>query len=188
MISRQTEWFIRITGTGLLAFALYKLYSRPLTHSYHEAFLFNHLQIVLFVMILLVLALVAVSFEKKRWRGLVFGISFCLLAPYPFIHHTYTQRAEQYFFEQRYDLLQSLNRSILEEKDSEESIYYYLDAYQLKAYEKGQNYIAYQVDRMPEQRDGFVYLLEGELPDRLFQFPLRRLQPLGAGWYAFSAG
>jgi hypothetical protein len=188
MLNRQTEWFIRVTGGGLLLLAFYKLYTRPLTHSYHDAFLFTHLQAVLFVMLLLILALIAVSFEQKRWRGLTLLLSFLVLAPYPCLHQLNVQKAERHFFEERISLLESLNQSIIEERMNRESVYYRLVAHDFKAFEKGDNYIAYWVDRMPEQRDGFVFLIEGKMPERLFKFPLRRLEHLKGRWYAFSAG
>lgn len=187
MIRKETEWLVRIMGSALLVFAFYKLYTRPLTHSYHEAFLFNHLQIVLWVMLALVLSLVVVSFASKRAKWLSAVVAAVLLAPYPFAHIRFSERAESYFFAQRRQELNWLNRQILESSLSEEEVYDHLAAMDIRAYERGINYIAYRVDRMPEQRDGLIYLQNAQFPDRLFQFPLGKVSALQDDWYLFSS-
>lgn len=187
MIRRETEWLIRIAGSALLIFALYKLYSRPLTHSYHDAFLFIYLQIMLWIMLLLVLILVISSFSARRAKWITALLTLCLLAPYPFVHSNLTDQAEAYFFQQRYEHLQWLSRQILEASLDEEILYDQLAAVDIRGYEKGENYIAYWVDRMPEARDGFIFLVDGELPERLFQYPVRHTRKVQEGWFNFSS-
>lgn len=187
MMRKETEWLIRVLGSTLLCFALYKLYSRPLTHSYHEAFLFIYLQIVLWVMLLLVLILVITSFST-RWAKWTAGLlTLLLLAPYPFVHNKLTAQAEQYFFQQRYERFQWLNQQISDTSVNKERLYDQLAAADVRGYEKGENYIAYWVDRMPEQRDGFIFLMDGELPEHLFQYPVKHTRKVQNGWFNFSS-
>lgn len=187
MMGKKTEWLIRISGSALLLFALFKLYSRPLTHSYHDAFLFLHLQLVLWFILLLIMALVTVSFSKRRFRWTVGILSLLLLAPYPFVHQSFTQQAEQYFFQQRYAYFKQLSQQTLDSSVDEEKLYNQLAAIDVRNYEKGENYVAYWVDRMPEQRDGFIFLLEGELPDRLFGYPVKHTRQIHHKWFSFTS-
>lgn len=184
---KEVEWLIRIMGTALLGFALYKLYSRPLTHSYHDAFLFNHLQIVLWVMLALIMALIVQSFESKVYRWLTILVTVALLAPYPFVHQYLSPRAGAYFFGQRQQELRWLNRQIQTDALEKDKIYEYLAALDIRDYEKGDNYVAYWIDRMPEQRDGLIYLESEPFPPRLFRFPLKKVSSLSENWYLFSS-
>jgi hypothetical protein len=189
MMGKKTEWLIRILGSALLLFALYKLYSRPLTHSYHDAFLFFHLQLVLWFMLLLILVLVVSSFSAPRLRWLSGVLSLLLLAPYPLVHKAFTARAEQYFFQQRYLYFEQLTQQTLDKATSfnEERLYNQLAAIDVRNYEKGENYIAYWIDRMPEQRDGFIFLLDGKMPERLFGYPVKHTKALTQNWFSFSS-
>jgi len=186
-VSRLAEWLVRIMGTALLGFALFNLYSRPLTHSYHDAFLFNHLQIVLWVMLALIMALIVQSFDHKVYRWLTVLVAVALLAPYPFVHQYFSPRAGSYFFGQRQQELRWLNRQIQTDALDKDKIYEYLSALDIRDYEKGKNYVAYWVDRMPEQRDGLIYLESEPFPQELFRFPLKRVSSLGEHWYLFSS-
>ncbi|WPP48982.1 hypothetical protein [Catalinimonas niigatensis] len=187
MIRKETEWLIRIPGIALLIFALYKLYSRPLTHSYHDAFLFIYLQIVLWVMLLLVLILVITSFSSYRAKWIMGLLTLFLLAPYPFVHHELSIQAEQYFFQQRYEHLQRLNQQIIDASVDEARLYGLLAAVDIRGYEKTTNYVAYWVDRVPEQRDGFIFLIRGELPERLFHYPVNHTKVLRENWFSFTS-
>ncbi|WKN32356.1 hypothetical protein PZB74_03190 [Porifericola rhodea] len=188
MIKRQTEWLIRISGGVLLIFALFKLYIRPLTHSYHDAFLFTHLQIVLWLMLALIMALIVSSFSSLRAKWLMALIAFLMLAPYALVHQPLTQKAESYFFRQRYDLLEQLNSQLLDSKIRKEQLYDQLAAMDIRNYEIGTNYIAYWVDRMPEQRDGFIFILEGEPPAQVFGYPVNQLSEIHPQWFSFTSG
>lgn len=187
MIRKETEWLIRISGSALLIFALYTLYSRPLTHSYHEAFLFIYLQIVLWVMLLLVLILVITSFSDYQAKWITGLLTLFILAPYPFVHHALSAQAEAYFFQQRYEHLQRLNQQIMDASEDETSLYDQLPGLDISAYERAENYIAYWVDRMPEQRDGFIFLIRGELPNHLFQYPVKHTKAIRGNWFSFSS-
>ncbi len=187
MIRKEAEWAIRIVGMTLLVIAFYTLYSRPLTHSYHQAFLFIYLQLTLWVMLFMLLGLVMISFSSHRAKWSVGLLSLFLLAPYPWVHQTMSAQAEHYFFHQRQQTLQLLNQQILGASLNELNLYDQLADINIKGYEKGENYIAYRVDRMPEQRDGFVYLLYGGLPDRLFQYPVKHSKALEEKWFRFSS-
>ena len=186
-MSRLAEWLVRIMGTALLGFALYNLYSRPLTHSYHDAFLFNHLQIVLWVMLALIMALIVQSFESKIYRWLTVLVAVALLAPYPFVHQYLSPRAGIYFFSERQQELRWVNEQIMEQSLEKTEVYEYLTALDIRDYEVGENYVAYWVDRMPEQRDGLIFLQSQPFPERLFQYPLRRVSTLNGEWYLFTS-
>lgn len=188
MINTYTEWIIRVPGGALLLYAFYKLYTRPLTHSYHEAFLFNHLQIVLWVMLALIMALIVQSFNKKAYRWLTVLVAAALLAPYPFAHQYLEARAGTYFFHQRWIPLQEVNRRIMESSLDKAKVYDRLAALDIRDYEIGENYVAYWVDRVPEQRDGLIFLQDGKFPQRLFQYPLRGIDKLDrTSWYLFTS-
>ncbi len=184
---KEVEWLIRMMGTALLIFALYNLYARPLTHSYHDAFLFNHLQIVLWVMLALIMALIVQSFDTKPARWLTVLVAVALLAPYPFVHQQLISRAGVYFFSQRQQELEWVNEQILEQSLERTEVYKYLAALDIRDYEVGENYVAYWVDRMPEQRDGLIYLQSKPFPKRLFQYPLHRVKNLSNEWYLFTS-
>ncbi|MDF9799520.1 putative membrane-bound spermidine synthase [Catalinimonas alkaloidigena] len=189
MLGKKTEWLIRISGSALLFLAFYKLYTRPLTHSYHEAFLFLHLQLVLWLMLLLIMALVSSSFSKRKNQWAIIILSFLLLAPYPFFHQRFTAQAEQHFFQQRYTYFEQINRQTLDKTTAadEEKLYNQLASIDVRSYEKGENYVAYWVDRMPEQRNGFIFLLEGQIPDKLFGYPVKQTKHIGKNWFSFSS-
>jgi hypothetical protein len=187
MIRKEVEWLIRISGSALLVFALYKLYSRPLTHSYHDAFLFNHLQIVLWVMLALIMALIVQSFNSRLARWVIILLAVGLLAPYPFAHQYLTTRAGAYFFSQRQQELRWLNNQILGQSLNKEEVYEYLTSLDIRDYEKGEDYVAYWVDRIPEQRDGLIYLHDRPFPKRIFQYPLRRTSSLNGNWHLFTS-
>lgn len=187
-MNKLVEWAVRLPGSLLLLYAFFQLYSRPLTHSYHKAFLFNHLQVVLWVMLALIMALVVQSFTFRTlrwWLSLLLAVA--LLLPYPWVHQHMLPRAGAYYFHQRRQVLDKLNQQIIQNELDEVAVYDKLSAVGIRDFEVGEGYVAYWVERIPEQRDGLVYLREAPLPDRLFQFPVRVTIRLSGRWYMFSS-
>lgn len=133
------------------------------------------------------MALIVQSFDSKVGRWLTVVVAVGLLAPYPFIHQYLSPRAGTYFYSQRQQELRWINDQIIEDSLPKSKVYEYLTTLDIRDYEKGENYVAYWVDRMPEQRDGLIFLQSEPFPKRLFQYPLTRVSKLNGDWYLFSS-
>lgn len=184
LTERGFHFFAKV---GLLILSIY-IWVRPLFFGYHEPFFFDVIQFTfLFVDIVLLAGYIASL--KPRKMKLFFIVPF-LMFFYPLFHNQLKSEAEIIFFNSRKIELKEIVSEVnfnpefeitadLENKLKKNNIY---------NIEIDSNYIAFSVNSIIDNTDGFVFVKSGEVPKGMFEGNLVYKEKIEneENWYSFS--
>lgn len=184
LTERGFHFFAKI---GLLIFSIY-IWVRPLFFGYHESFFFDVIQFTLLFVNIVLLAGYIVSLKPRKMK-LFFTLPF-LMFFYPLFHNQLRNEAEIIFFNCRKAQLDEIVSEVnfnpkfeitadLENKLKKNSIH---------NIEIDSNYIAFSVNSMLDNSDGFVFVKSGKVPKAMFEGNLVYKEKIEneENWYSFS--
>ncbi|HPE57336.1 MAG TPA: hypothetical protein PK904_13095 [Bacteroidales bacterium] len=181
-----TNYGYRLLGRILvIGFAVF-VWVRPLFFGYHHLLFFDIIQFGLLGISILLFLTISIKLKPFQINRFIVGIIFMIF--YPYFHQVLISKSENIFFQLRKGSMNNIVTNIMEDSSylKSNNLKVKLRLLQIHDVVKGENYIAFRVNGILDNTDGFVYLDHGKLPYSMFDGNLIYKDSIAENWFAFS--